>query len=63
MATFKALRTQWRHGMNGPTGLDYSAIDPVFRHLQVPPEQQSHIFADLQLMEVAALNEIRKSNG
>lgn len=52
---FLALRTQWRTGMNGPTGLDYSALPEVWRRCKVPPAERDDAFADLQVMEHAAL--------
>lgn len=69
VAAFKALRTQWRYMPGGmdrpaiPSGLDYASIDTVFRHVGIPAEAQPQVFADVQLMEVAALNEMRRENG
>lgn len=52
---FLACETQWRtEGTRGGIiwlGLDYAAVDVVLRRMQAPDE----IFADLQLMETAAL--------
>ncbi len=58
-----ALETQWRC-LSGPTGailwlgLDYSAVDVVLRRLKLADPDQ--VFADLQIMEGAALGEINK---
>ena len=51
-----AMSTQWRvGGMGAATGLDYSALPEIWRRLKVPPAQRDELFADLQLMERAAL--------
>jgi hypothetical protein len=57
---FTAMVTQWRVGMNGPTGLDYAALEPVMRLTGVPRKEWPGVFADLRLMEDAALEEMRK---
>lgn len=51
---FLTVQTQWRYGpMGGVFGLDYTAIDVVFRYrkIEVTPAQ----FAGLQVMERAVL--------
>lgn len=60
---FSAVSTQWRYsGMGGPSGLDYPAVfatvDRLFRALTV--EARDDVFADMQIMERAALSEINK---
>lgn len=57
---FIAMDTQWRSGMGGPTGLDYAALPEVWRRLKVPPSERDDLFADLQVLERAALGEMRK---
>ena len=52
---FTRLMTQWRTGMNGPTGLDYGAIPMVLELLDVPRSDWQEVFRGLQVMEVAAL--------
>jgi hypothetical protein len=61
---FLSLRTQWRlvSGMSGVgmsgvafQGLEYAAIPPVLELLQVPRKQRAIVFAELQVMERAAL--------
>lgn len=56
---FIALGTQWRSGMTGPTGLDYSAIPVVLRLTAVPRSAWGEMFHDLRLMEEAALRAMR----
>ncbi|WP_297111568.1 DUF1799 domain-containing protein [Tessaracoccus sp.] len=57
---FAELRTQWRHGLNGPTGLDYTAVLAVLRAKRLPRERADEMFADIRVMERAALNEIHR---
>lgn len=50
------MRTQWRVGVSGCTGLDYSALPEMWRRFRVAPDERDDIFADLQTMELAALD-------
>jgi hypothetical protein len=52
---FNALRTQWRTGACGATGLDYTAIRDVASYIGVKKRQIPEMFHDLQLMEAEAL--------
>ena len=52
---FLTLRTQWRAGMSGFTGLDYAVLPEMWRRLRVPPADRDSTFADLQVLEQAAL--------
>lgn len=52
---FVAMQTQWRMGFAGRTGLDYGVLPQVLGWLQVPGEQQAQVWADVQVMEIAAL--------
>lgn len=49
------MQTQWRIGMNGRTGLDYSALTEVWARCKVPDEKRDDVFLDLQVIENAAL--------
>ncbi len=53
---FLAMRTQWRPGPAGATGLDYSALPEVWRRTQTAPADRDDVFAALQLLEGAALS-------
>lgn len=57
---FLAMRTQWRIGMNGPTGLDYSVLPEIWRRTKVPPQDRDRVFEEIQLIEGGALAEIHK---
>ena len=46
--------------MNGPTGLDYSAMYPLLNR-EYEGEAWDMAFADIRVMESAALKEIRKT--
>lgn len=57
---FSRLSTQWRSGMAGPTGLDYTAVLSLLRTLRLPRDEHDVLFDDVQVMERAALNEMAK---
>ena len=59
---FLRVQTQWRVGMNGPIGLDYSAVAWVLK-LAVPEDQHLTLLDDLQTMERAVLSLIAKEQG
>lgn len=57
--TFMAMGTQWKRGFFGEAlGLDYSAIQPCAGMLDVVIDTRA--FLDIQIMESAALKEMRK---
>lgn len=49
------VQTQWRHGFNAPTGLDYCGVEALMRQRRVRKPRAR--FAALQVMERAALAE------
>ena len=54
---FAALGTQWRlSAMGQVTGLDYPGIEAAFRLRGIPRHRWKKLFADLQMMEAAALD-------
>lgn len=58
---FLAMQTQWRVGMNGATGLDYTVLPIVARQIGIrlkPPR-----FADIQAMEGEVLKVFAEKNG
>lgn len=61
---FDAVRTQWRVGMAGPSGLDYPAVlatlDRLFSKLS--EERRNEMFLDLQVMEREALDVMAKAS-
>lgn len=57
---FQAVRTQWRVGVNGREGLDYGAVEIAMSRTGAPERDRDELFADLQVMEAAALDEWSK---
>lgn len=52
---FDTLRTQWRIGFSGPTGLDYNVIQSTGKMLGLKKKQINAMFSDLRVMENEAL--------
>lgn len=52
---FASLRTQWRVGMGGATGLDYGPLYCKMDRLKLTPEAYDDLEADIQAMEFGAL--------
>jgi hypothetical protein len=53
-----SVQTQWRiSGMGGATGLDYAGVEACMRMRGVHKTEWVSVFADLQVMERAALRE------
>ncbi len=61
VAAFGAMQTQWRIGMGGPTGLDYTALPVVMDMLEIADRRQA--FDGLIVMERTALESFRENNG
>lgn len=59
---FAALGTQWRVGQGGVTGLDYAAAESALRLQRAPRSRWPTLFADLRVMERAALEELRREH-
>lgn len=60
MHLFLRLRTQWRHGFNGPTGLDYNVAFRLLDGAGYTGASWDIALDELQQMELAALDEMRK---
>lgn len=54
--------TQWRVGMNGPTGLDHASVIADIGMLGLPPEEAKALYADVRALERYALEEMREMN-
>lgn len=52
---FDAIATQWRTNGDGPTALDYAAIPASLQMLGLPRKRWPGLFADIRVMEDAAL--------
>ena len=57
---FQSMSTQWRMGMNGPTGLDYNVLPEMWKRLDIRKRDRNRVFEDLQDMERAALRVMAK---
>lgn len=57
---FIGMRTQWREGFDGPTGLDYSVLPLVERRLGLTRQDAAQAFPHLQVMEQVALTWYRE---
>lgn len=55
---FLRVQTQWRTTMSGVIGLDYAAVQWLFKLYGV--EEPRALLEDLQVMEVAAMTVINK---
>ena len=49
------VRTQWRNGMAGATGLDYGVVFRLMDQLQLEGEAWDDMLEDIQTMEFEAL--------
>lgn len=59
--TWQQLQTQWRVGMSGATGLDYTAVVAYLRDVAgIKKKDLPERFAEIRAMEVATLNEWAK---
>ena len=57
------MRTQWRVGFGGPTGLDYGVLYKKFARMNLSPEEVDLLELDIQAMEqgaLSAMNEKKK---
>jgi hypothetical protein len=60
---FIAMSTQWRVGVNGATGLDYSVMPAVFRLVGVPRALWPDTFECLRVMEGEAMRTMGENRG
>jgi hypothetical protein len=51
----EAMATQWRTGMGGASGLDYSVVPAVMSLVNIPKKTRNQVFHDLRVMEAEAL--------
>lgn len=53
------MATQWRVGMNGPTGLDYGVLFVLMDRLGLDEEAFDGLLDDVRVMEAEALKVMR----
>lgn len=54
------MRTQWRVGFSGATGLDYVALFHKMDRMDLSPERYEDLEDEILVMESAALEEMAK---
>ena len=52
---FSEIRTQWRVGAMGPTGLDYNTLFRKMDRMRLEPDEYDELEGDIRTMEFAAL--------
>lgn len=57
---FVRLDTQWRIGMAGPIGLDYTAAYPLIDRATTTSQEWSEMLDDLRVLEAEALDTMRE---
>lgn len=57
---FLRMRTQWRSGPGGRTGLDYTALYPMMERLHLTDDEWLRMLDDIYVMECAALEVIHE---
>jgi len=58
---FFSMQTQWRIGLSGATGLDYSALDAVYKGLGISSSQVLDVFPQLQVIESTYLKVLKEN--
>lgn len=58
---FRDMGTQWRVGMNGPTGLDYNVFPIIARARGISRREWSELLTMIQVMEDEALRVIHSA--
>jgi hypothetical protein len=53
---FSKLSTQWRIGLSGPTGLDYTPMFRMMDRMQLSDENYDALFSDMRFIERIALD-------
>ncbi len=60
-AVFNSMSTQWRAGMSGATGLDYTSLPIVMDLEGVEVDSRQKVFRDVRTMEQEALRTMADS--
>lgn len=59
---FSGISTQWRVGMNGPTGLDYNVLFARMERLHLSDQDHEWMFDDIRTIEAEALATINRKD-
>jgi hypothetical protein len=57
----EVMATQWRHGFNGPTGLDYNVLLHELDRRDLGRDEYDDLFGSLRIIEQTALTEFRRT--
>lgn len=57
---WQSIQTQWHSGMNGATGLNYAGVQATMELRPIRKSRRAALFAAVQAMEQATLNEWAK---
>ena len=60
-SVFNSMSTQWRAGMSGATGLDYTSLPIVMDLEGVDADDRKQVFRDVRTMEQEALKTMADS--
>lgn len=53
---WQSIQTQWRHGMSGPTGLDYAGVRACLDELGFAGDERRDAWAGIQACERTTLD-------
>ncbi len=59
---FLAVSTQWRTGMSGAVGLDYTPLFTLMGRMRLSKPDWWALFEDIRVLEAAALDAMAESN-
>lgn len=59
---FSSLQTQWRVGMNGPTGIDYNVLFTRMSQMKLSEQDHEWMFDDIRTIESEALSIMNKKD-
>ncbi len=59
---FSSLSTQWRVGVNGPTGLDYNVLFHKMDRMNLATEDYELLESDIRVIEREALDIMNKKD-
>ena len=62
IALFTSISTQWRTGMNGPTGLDYNVLFARMERMKLSDQDYEWLFDDIRVIESAALTAMNQKD-
>lgn len=55
------MRTQWRIGPRGASGLDYGVLFQIMQMSDITGKEAEQLFSDIRAMEIMALNLFRSA--